>query len=343
MKPKSATVKVQAVSSRVTTVAAVPTGSSLTATTTTSADAAAALNALVPPDTVASAVPPKAPDVRSQARKVIPPDTVPFQLRLAWKRTNVLASAASRRAALREGLPKSVQLVPASTLNCHLPLLLSTAVTAMPFSAPGSVSMTWPVISAETAVPGSDAKSSKVADRLFAPLSKGAELTKATLMKTVSVSLSGPPAPVLPWSLVLTVSKALPEKLKSGSKRRPSRAALISVRLPVNTMVASPAPVPLKNDRPVVLPTVSSPWVTVSVSRNGLPPASTSDTRIAFPPPTENTVGLLLGEDWAAGTVFTGASLTAVTSIVIKRATLSRLMPPPAVPPLSCTWKPKLA
>ena len=309
----------------------------------TSADAAAALNALVPPVTVASAVLPAAPDVKSQARKVIPPDTVPFQSGPAWKRTKVLPSAASRRATPSDGLPKSVQLLPPSTLNCHAPLVLSTVVTTMPFSAPGSVSMTLPAISAETAVPGSAAKFSKLGDRLLAPLSKGAELTKATLTTTESVSLPGPPAPVFPKSLVLTVTKALPEKLKSGSKRTPSRAALISVLLPVNTIVASPAPDPLRNDRPVVPPRVSSPWVAVSVSRNGLPPASTSNTRIAFPPPTENTVGLLLSEDWAAGTVFTGASLTAVTSSVMVRATLSRSMPPLAVPPLSRTWKPKLA
>ncbi len=38
-----------------------------------------------------------------------------------------------------------------------------------------------------------------------------------------------------------------------------------------------------------------------------------------------------------------GASFTAVTSIVIVLAVWSRSTPPLAVPPLSCTWKVKLA
>jgi hypothetical protein len=39
----------------------------------------------------------------------------------------------------------------------------------------------------------------------------------------------------------------------------------------------------------------------------------------------------------------TGASLTGLTSMVIVRATASRSRPPLAVPPLSRTWKVKLA
>jgi hypothetical protein len=41
--------------------------------------------------------------------------------------------------------------------------------------------------------------------------------------------------------------------------------------------------------------------------------------------------------------VRTGASFTAVTSTVIVFGVGSRLAPPPAVPPLSCTWNVKLA
>jgi len=38
----------------------------------------------------------------------------------------------------------------------------------------------------------------------------GASFTGLTVIATVSVSLSGPPEPVLPWSLVVTVRLALP-------------------------------------------------------------------------------------------------------------------------------------
>ena len=44
----------------------------------------------------------------------------------------------------------------------------------------------------------------------------GASLTALTVMLTVSVSVSGPPAPVLPWSLVVICRLARPLKLAVG-------------------------------------------------------------------------------------------------------------------------------
>src|SRR5262249_18570926 len=100
------------------------------------------LKAVVPPLTDASAVPPALPVVWSHARNTRPPASVPLQLKAGTKRTRVLASAGRSRADAWEGAPKAVQLVPPFNEYCQVPLLLSTEVTAMPESAPGSGSLT---------------------------------------------------------------------------------------------------------------------------------------------------------------------------------------------------------
>jgi len=63
----------------------------------------------------------------------------------------------------------------------------------------------------------------------------------------------------------------------------------MSAIVPVNVIVASPAPVPLENVRPVVPLSERVPCAAVSVICNGLLPAAGSETETALPPPEENT------------------------------------------------------
>ena len=78
---------------------------------------------------------------------------VPFQLAFGTNRTYVLASLANSRLASAEGDPKLDQFEPPFVEYCQVPLLLSTAVTAMPVSASGSASVISPVIRVETRIP----------------------------------------------------------------------------------------------------------------------------------------------------------------------------------------------
>ena len=211
MKPKSAALKMWVASSSSVSVLLVPAGASLTGVTTMLLAAAVALNAVLPPLTEASPVPPAAPDDRSQARKVSPEATVPFQSGLAWKRTKVSASAASRTAAPSVLPPRLVQVAPVSHEYCQWPKLLSTAVTAIPASAVGFASLTCPAISAAMLVPGSAVASSSRAARSLAPLRTGAKLMYETLITTVLTSPRAPPLPLLPRSLVSMRSVVLPE------------------------------------------------------------------------------------------------------------------------------------
>jgi len=63
----------------------------------------------------------------------------------------------------------------------------------------------------------------------------------------------------------------------------------MSAIVPVNVIVASPAPVPLEKVSPVVPFSDRVPWVAVSVICSGLFPAAGSETETALPPPDENT------------------------------------------------------
>ena len=174
--------------------AGVSTGASFTGLTVIELLNAAPLKAVLPPLLLVSAVPPAVPLVWSQARQIRPLVTLPFQLAFGTKRTQVLASDASKRAVLAPGVPKAVQLAPASVEYCQAPLLLSTAVTAMPLSAPLSTSLTCPAINADTSVPGLLAAPSLIGARLFAPFSTGASLTAATEMLRVPVLLFATPS-----------------------------------------------------------------------------------------------------------------------------------------------------
>src|SRR5882724_5567837 len=138
----------------------------------------------------------------------------------------------------------------------------------------------------------------------------GASLTALTVMATVSTSVWAPPEPVLPRSLVVTVRLALPLKLPVGANTRPLRAVLMLARLPVTVTV--PVPLPL-TVRPAVPASVSTPLVAASVTWTFELPASTSAMAMALPPALENVSVPSSFMAWAAGTVFTGASLTALT------------------------------
>ncbi len=140
-------------------------------------------------------------------------------------------------------------------------------------------------------------------------------------MFTVSVSVSGPPVPVLPRSLEVMVNPPKPVKPAAGVNVMPFRAALTFTSVPRKVIVASavpsPAPVPFASVKlklkPLVPLSVSVPLLAVSVTWIVLPPASTSATEMALPP--EKTSAVFCGVPCEPGTVFTGASLTAVIAI----------------------------
>ena len=216
LSPMSASLKVSAGSMKLkaaswlafaSATARAATGASLTALTVTLARALALLKAVLPPLTLASAVAPALPEEASQARRVRPLLTVPFQSALGTKRTALSASASSRRAALSLGAPKGVQLLPPSVLNCQLPWLLSTAVTATPGAAPLSTSATQPATRSAIRVPGLPSASSVIAPRSFRPDNRGASLTGLTLkpmrraVASVSLALAAVPPSSCTWKL----------------------------------------------------------------------------------------------------------------------------------------------
>jgi hypothetical protein len=99
---------------------------------------------------------------------------------------------------------------------------------------------------------------------------------------------------------------------------------LTAARVPEKVMVASAVPSPAVNVSPVSPESVSVPLVEVSVTRTVA--ASTSATLSALPPALDSTSGAFITVICAAGTVLTGASLTAVSVILLMAALLS--LPP---------------
>src|SRR4051794_40885407 len=81
--------------------------------------------------------------------------------------------------------------------------------------------------------------------------------------------------------------------------------------VPVNVMVAVPL-APAVKVRPVVLDRVAVPLVLANCTWAVLAPASTSLIEMALALPVESTLAVFTCVDWVAGTVLTGASLTAV-------------------------------
>ena len=95
----------------------------------------------------------------------------------------------------------------------------------------------------------------------------------------------------------------------------PSRAALMSVMVPVKVMVASAVPSPVTKVRPVVPASVNVPLVAVSVTLTALEPASTSLTEMRLPLAVEKTSAVSSLTVCAPGTELTGATL-ATSSLV---------------------------
>src|SRR5262252_9545368 len=166
----------------------------------------------------------------------------------------------------------------------------------------------------------------------------GASLTALTVMATESTSVSGPPEPVLPWSLVVTVRLAAPLKLPVGWNTRPLRAVLMLARLPVTVTV--PVPLPL-TVRPVVPARVSTPLVAAKVTWTLELPASTSAMEMALPLATLKVSVPSSFMVWAAGTVLTGASSTALTVMATESTSVSG--PPEPVLPWSLVVTVRLA
>ena len=115
-----------------------------------------------------------------------------------------------------------------------MPFEASAAVTAMPSWAPASGSATL------SSPPAGAAKSTRLATRVptaptGAPASSltamsageaavsrtGASLTGVTVMDTVSVSVSAPPAPVLPWSSVVTCERVRTVEVRGAAVGHP--------------------------------------------------------------------------------------------------------------------------
>src|SRR5882672_10581155 len=157
-------------------------------------------------------------------------------------------------------------------------------------------------------------------------------------MATVSTSVLAPPEPVLPRSLVVTVRLALPLKLPVGANTRPLRAVLMLARLPVTVTVPVPLPLTVSPDVPA---RVSTPLVAASVTWTFELPASTSAMEMALPAALENVSVPSSFMAWAAGTVFTGASFTALT--VMATVSTSVWAPPEPVLPKSLVVTVRLA
>src|SRR5260370_696262 len=115
------------------------TGASLTLLTVMFDVAVAVLKAVVPPLVVVSTCVPAVPLVWSQAQNVTLP-VVPF-----WPSGTNRSLSVERKSKADELLtaPTPVQVVPASVEYCHVPVLLTSPVTAMPLTAPLSTSLTW--------------------------------------------------------------------------------------------------------------------------------------------------------------------------------------------------------
>ncbi len=169
---------------------------------------------------------------------------------------------------------------------------------------------------------------------VVSPLS-GVTTKPATLIVTVSVSLCAPPAPLLPWSLVAICRLAPPLTLAVGVRLMPESAALMFASVPVNVIAASAVPSPVENVSPDVPLSESVPCVPVSVTCIAAAPASTSPMLIRLPLAALNTSGTPSRAVCVPGTVFTGASFTAVTVIDALAAWLEYAVVPPPAPGLA--------
>jgi hypothetical protein len=105
-------------------------------------------------------------------------------------------------------VPTPFQVLPSSIEYCHVPVPLFRLVTAIPFTAPVSTSVTLLEINVETRFPVLVVWSSVIAVKLLAPVSTGASLTLVTVIFEVAVTILK--AVVPPLALVLTLLPAVP-------------------------------------------------------------------------------------------------------------------------------------
>jgi hypothetical protein len=111
-------------------------------------------------------------------------------------------------------------------------------------------------------------------------------------MVNVSVSVSGPPVPVFPLSLLTTVITAGPVNAGGGVNCSPAASAvLISASVPVNMRGVAGVPSPLTVN-PAEFSSDRVPTVTVSVTMKSFAvPASGSITKILLPFVSDSTTG----------------------------------------------------
>ena len=189
--------------------------------------------------------------------------------------------------------------LPTDRVTCRFAEPASTSATEMPVSAVATSSVT--AIEAGTVL-------------------TGASLIAVTLSVTLSVSVRVPPLPVLPWSLVLTVSVTAPSALAAVVKLTPDAAmnALRFAALPVSVSVPDPEPPTVT---PLPLVAASEPLPTDSVICRLAEPASTSATEMPVSAVATSSDTVI-----EAGTVCTGASLTGLT-VIVTVAVLELLVP----------------
>ncbi|CAA9527959.1 MAG: hypothetical protein AVDCRST_MAG85-3412 [uncultured Solirubrobacteraceae bacterium] len=141
----------------------------------------------------------------------------------------------------------------------------------------------------------------------------GASFSPVIVKAIVSVSVRGPPDPLWARSSVRTVTVSTPLKSASGVYRSPSSFALTCATVPVKS-----------TESPVTPFSVICPCSALTVTLTSSVPASTSATDGAPAPDSVLAVSSVV--DCAPGTVFTGASLTALTPI--ETESLSLFAPP---------------
>src|SRR5439155_9607035 len=199
------------------------TGGSGLPATVTDAVSESTLNAVVPPRAETSTRDPAVPLVRSHATNVI--DAVPLKFGAGTNRTEFVPLAARRSAEPAETAPIALQLEPLFVRYPHVPCVSSTAVSAMPCSAPASTSWMYPGGAPPSIVetwspPGWAATSATEVSggSNAAGSSTGASFTAVTVIVNVWPGLaSTPPEAVPPSSWRTAVTVADPFAFGAGS------------------------------------------------------------------------------------------------------------------------------
>ena len=117
-----------------------------------------------------------------------------------------------------------------------------------------------------TATPSVQLRLPLPAEDVALPVVDNQNAASVTAIATLSVSLRGPPLPVLPRSLVTICSDADPVYAAVGAKLIPLSAALMLAIEPVKVIVAFAVPLPTLKPRPEVPASVTVPLVAVRVT-----------------------------------------------------------------------------